>query len=750
MTRIFIWTFPLTLALCLATLALAAVQIEPIAPPFFPIEGNSIPARLTSNALGMPRANIRLSGRDLFLFNGRGMVSPRDMSLTGLENLNFPPISILNYHFQLAFWDERDKALIQDIVPDIYQHMELTGEGPHPLGLNFTPGTPYVLILQQSYWEPNLFARSGTFNKEFNGRWVSFGIETKTSVSAVRDEIYLEVLLKNRRRAPLRLTVIPQQSAPAPDVPRAAAGASSRTSHSSAFTLASNRIQTTVVSDLPAHAGRGWPWEIPGGTEKIARFAIILQRAGEPLPALDTPDLAQRMEEAAQAIKTRLRWAAERLPTISTADQAFNHLYSRCILSVLESRWERKNFVVQPFYSVGTWTSTIAWDTSYASEMLAVLDPAGLRQALLEYIRAGLLANSWVPWNGYPAHYWYVQTPFAEMRVLTDYMAQTGDTHILDAKVNGSTVFETMKRVGEEIHQRYAHPDGLLDFGAGSRLFLEIRTDGYQHAVAADNGLAEAYFRQIAAWCHLRSDPDAARFDRWAEELQRAINKKLWNQQIGWFENLYPDGSLHLVWSYHLYDLLGSGVLTEEQQQRMISHLEEGEFLGPYGMYSISKSDHVHWDLEDVDWGGGGQYTGMPLRIAESLYRLGYSELGWDILARCARWTNSYPYIPQEIFADSGNYPKVEMPIEIAAGSGAQAILFGVFGLRPHADGSLEVSPAYHHELGKAVMSGYRFHGPSYGVAMDPWKFRVYQDSRLIAQHPYGQPVEIPPSLREK
>jgi hypothetical protein len=116
----------------------------------------------------------------------------------------------------------------------------------------------------------------------------------------------------------------------------------------------------------------------------------------------------------------------------------------------------------------------------------------------------------------------------------------------------------------------------------------------------------------------------------------------------------------------------------------------------------LSKADLAHWDLEDVDWGGGGQYTGHPLRIAEFLYRHGSGELDWDILSRCTLWTQWYPYIPQEIFGDFPGYPEVEMPLEIAAGSGVQAILFGLFGLRPQVDGALEILPSYHRNLGEA------------------------------------------------
>ena len=83
-------------------------------------------------------------------------------------------------------------------------------------------------------------------------------------------------------------------------------------------------------------------------------------------------------------------------------------------------------------------------------------------------------------------------------------------------------------------------------------------------------------------------------------------------------------------------------------------------------------------------------------------YRLGYSELAWDLLNRCTLWTKNFPIIPQEVFGDNPRSPEVEMPLELDAGSAMGAVVFGVFGLRPHLDGSLEVAPSYHQELGQA------------------------------------------------
>ena len=643
--------------------------------------------------------------------------------------------------------------LIQDIVPDYYDAKVENWKNPHPLGMNFTPGLPYAMLLQQAYWEPGTYFRTGTFHKLIGDRWISFGVSTKTNVSADKDEIYLEVEFENRETAPLEFVASPDQHAPDltltfPNDPAKPAGL---VTHPDAFTLASDQIRITVVSDLPQEGAEGWRWEIPGHSKRKAHFAIVLQQASAPAPSVVAPDLAQRMEQADHALRVRLQWAGETLPQVSTADPDFDDLYRRCILSVLETRWERENFTAKPFYAVGTWIFTIPWDTSYASEMLSVLDPQGLREAFLTYVRAGLLTNSWVPWNGnantYFAgtklKYWYVQNPFAEMRILQDYLNQTGDTKFLDHSEQGATILEWMKRMGRELVKQYGRPDGLLDFGAGSQRMIEIRTDGYDHVVAASNGMAVAYFRQVAQWCRDRNDHEAGQFDNWAKTLHDAMNQKLWDDREGWFVNLYPDGSKQLIWSYHLFDMLDAGILTDRQQGAMISHLKEGEFLAPLGLYSMSKADRKHWDLEDVDWGGGGQYTGEPLRLTESLYRLGHAELAWNILNRCTQWVKYFPTITQEVFGDNPRSPEVEMPLELDAGSGMGAVIFGVFGLRPHVDGTLEVSPSYHQELGQARVTGYKFRGHSYDVVLGPWDYEVFRDGQQVTRMNYGAPTEF-------
>jgi len=79
--------------------------------------------------------------------------------------------------------------------------------------------------------------------------------------------------------------------------------------------------------------------------------------------------------------------------------------------------------------------------------MISMLDPEGLRQAFLADLRPGLLKSTYVPWNGKTDNYWYAQSPFAAMRILQDYLRQTGDKSFLDHREQAATIFDWMKQV---------------------------------------------------------------------------------------------------------------------------------------------------------------------------------------------------------------------------------------------------------------------------------------------------------------
>jgi hypothetical protein len=182
--------------------------------------------------------------------------------------------------------------------------------------------------------------------------------------------------------------------------------------------------------------------------------------------------------------------------------------------------------------------------------------------------------------------------------------------------------------------------------------------------------------------------------------------------------------------------------LPEYQVNRLIRHLQEGEFLGKYGLYSIARRDSVHWDLIDSDWGGGGQYAGMPGRIARYLYQQGFAGKGWELLKRNMRYVDFFPYLPQNPRTDVPEQDRSSMPLQIAAGAGLEAIVFGVFGISMK-ENELLIRPFNHEDIGRAVLRNIRFKGHLISIELESKSFTVYKDNIPLVTRFYGESVLI-------
>jgi hypothetical protein len=170
----------------------------------------------------------------------------------------------------------------------------------------------------------------------------------------------------------------------------------------------------------------------------------------------------------------------------------------------------------------------------------------------------------------------------------------------------------------------------------------------------------------------------------------------------------------------------------------MIEHIWDGEFLAPYGLYSISKRDTLHWDRIDADFGGGGQYVGMTLRIARNLFENGYSQEGYEILKRFSKYTDHFPYFTHNPWSDKMFQDQSSMALQISAGAGVKAVIFGIFGVKPHQDGSLNFNPFYHSDLGNSELTDFRFRDNSYDVFLNSDVYSVKKNGTVIATNRYG------------
>ncbi len=689
----------------------------------------------------MDREDMTFDDEQVLLVNYRGFVSPRQYSVTQFTNVWFLPISAPRYEFNLNFFDKGTGRLIEDDVPAKWKSWIDDGGSYDPLGSNFRPNSPSIMVTQDEKWQPNQYYRTATFHKEYNHKWVSFSAKSWTNVSFEDDEVFIKLALTNRNSKDLEMTIIPNQVAEIMEC-HSKVGLT-KVDSLNAFTIGSKMAHARVSSSIPKTSEKGFEICISPGKTETFYFSVKFYEPQNGAPEIYQSDIKARMIKADNKTREMLTWAYNKLPKFTSTNRKLEEYYYRCLLSVLMSRYENPNYISDIFWAVGTWPYTISWDNSYSSDLLAMLEPESLKGAILTDFEHVKLKRTYVGWNGAHWDILYIQEPFALQIMIEAYIRHTDDYSIFDEKAAGASVWEWMQQWVAELQTNYTNKLGLIDVGYNTEKIIEIRTDGYNHSVPITNTLTIDLLYTMADWAGKRDEKKLQqKYYKDAEKLKGLVNEYMWNEKIGWFDNYYPDGTKGTIWTYHLLDLLGKDYLPDYQAYRLVSHLQEGEFLGKYGVYSIARRDTVHWDLIDSDWGGGGQYAGMPGRISRYLYQKGFAGLGWDILRRHIRYVDHFPYLPQNPRTDAPEQDRSSMPVQIAAGAGLEAIVFGTFGVKMGEE-NLTIKPFNHEDIGEAALKDIHYKGRVFGIQLTRKTFSVYEEDKLIATRFYGEEFVI-------
>lgn len=694
--------------------------------------------KFSQQLFSMAREKMTLDNDQLYLFNGRGFASPCEFGMTAITNLRFFPVEIWKYQFNLNFIDDVSKIVIQDDTPFVWEEWQREGKGWDPCGANFRPGAPMVLVPQRETWEPNNYYRKGVFHKQFGDRWVSFGMETWTSVSHLNDEVFLKVKVFNRDAKDLKLTIVPQQKAPTFNpLPQS-------TATTGLFTIANKDTKIEVSADIASVDKQGFHVTIPTQSAAEWNFSLRIKKNTEANGPAFQPNMASRIDASQQATAAVFDRASEVLPMVQTDCKLINDLYDRSILTLLTCRYTRPDYKTNPFFMIGNWPFATTWDNSFAAQIMGLLDAQNFRETIKMHLSEGKMKSSYMScYSDFMMPIIYLNEPFALQNLLEAYLLQTGDWSIMTEKAGEHTVFEWLKLWVKELRTVYTNPQGFIDLGYSTEKIIEIRTDGYNHVVPIMNLLSIDFYRKVSEWGKQIGDSESAQYLNWSMALQQKVEQTLWNEKEGWYDNLYPDGTKRPVWTFHIFDVLNKDYLDGNKRMRMISHLKDGEFLGEYGLYSIALHDSLHYDKVDSDWGGGGQYAGAPMRIAKDLYQSGNDKLGWDILKRFAGYTKTMPYISQNPSTDKPHNDKSSMSYQISGTAAAEAVLFGLFGLQPTTKDVLIINPSYNKELGTAYLKNYKFRGSRYDVTLTEHFYEVYKNGLSLGKNNYGKELVL-------
>lgn len=460
------------------------------------------------------------------------------------------------------------------------------------------------------------------------------------------------------------------------------------------------------------------------------------------------------MKESHQEWSRKINNLFTKLPKLEAQDPRLEQFYNRSLLHFLMNRWEIPEFLLQPFYSTGGVNGgclcSYLWDFGEPWEIFPLYDPDASRSHIKQFLKCDITSHfSFSPITGEAFGPFYPVNQEKIIFLIYYHVLHTGDLQFLNEKFGGKTILDWAiyhATWGDNLNK----PVALLDYGSGNH-HLELRGKyRYDHYLPDLNGRRYNNYKAVDYLCKLARKKTGENFSRRAEDLKMLIKNNLWDKKAKWFFYLDERMNKHLRYTIQMYKLIGSGVLDKEEEEGLLSHLNEKEFLSDYGLHSMSKLD-IAYDQEDIDNGGGGNYVSFPPQIIERLYKAGHFKSAEDILRRILWWGQKLPYWGDSMVANKIDYRK-DTPLQscIGALAGAQCIIFGMFGVKVNFDGSITINPTPPSFSPEIKLKGLKIQGFDIDIHVKKTEYLLKVDRQQIIRSKIGTPVLIHPKAKKR
>ena len=412
-----------------------------------------------------------------------------------------------------------------------------------------------------------------------------------------------------------------------------------------------------------------------------------------------------------------------RFPALETDSPELQRLYCRSLLHLLLNEWDVPEFGLHPYYATGGMNGgcvgNYLWNHGEVYRLWPLLDPEAAKAHLRTFLRLDLTnCYAFEPMGLKPFGPYYPVNQEKVLLLAHAYVLETGDRDFLREPLDGRTIIERL--VSEALaHDDLSKDAVLVDYGYGNH-HLELRKEYRYDGVIPDMNLRRAVGMRLAdELCRLAGHDPKVDLRARADALKRLVRKELWDARAGWFDNVEREkgGRRDRRWTIQMFKALGWGdwALDPDVEHALVRHLmDEGEFLGPYGLHSLSKKDPAY-DENDVDNGGPGACVSFAPAVVDRLYRSGRAAEAGRIFKRLWWLGGSLPYWGDSHYADRMDYRR-DTPLQndIQGAALAQTVIFGMFGIEPRMDGSIEVTPHLPEGVGymclrDVKMSGRRF-----------------------------------------
>ena len=402
------------------------------------------------------------------------------------------------------------------------------------------------------------------------------------------------------------------------------------------------------------------------------------------------------------------------LPILQTENDALRRLYWWGVLGVIWFRRDNPASLLGRVYDTlmpRYWqTTTFIWDFSLSSMVHALLDPEPMRRQLEHWISTDIHTHFGTEWlTGGPVGYWYSVNDYAMTRLVRDFVRWNRRSEFLSTRLAASD--GQQRPIAEHLRswslawQEFRGKHRLADYGDIDNL-LEC-VSSYVHEVASLNAADVWCMRAAAEVADLDGDTAAAGELRGLADRHAAEVRQLYVPDGGYWYARQPDG--RMVEVRHCYDFATVGGtiaadLTEEERAGMVDFFVR-ELQTPSWMRALSPYDEdASFSLRpDHQWNGA--YPAWPADAARALIELGRPDIVASWLPGLARTANQGPpgqahFVEEAAEPLNGGARKSppQYPYLIdwscsSAGAWAALVVEGLFGVQVDLDGTVSARP---------------------------------------------------------
>ncbi len=468
------------------------------------------------------------------------------------------------------------------------------------------------------------------------------------------------------------------------------------------------------------------------------------------LDALRTPE--RKTTEAERWWQERVENLFRQMPSLCSDNRTLVGYYNRSLLHLLMNEWNVPGFHLHPHYGTGSISGdTICcymWNYGGPCRLWSILSPKSAKEHLLHLLSLDL-CNCYAFYADDGAGFGpYYQINHEKVIFLAYYyVMQTRDTTLLKEQVNGQSVIELLVE-HDLIHDDLSKEAFLVDYGpANDHLELRGPTFGTDPTMRYNGIMPDLNLRRIPllhlvdALCRLANHQPPVNLLKRADALKALIHRELFSAADGWFRCRTSEGLSVLRYTVQMFKVLGwsDWVFEQEAEKALVRHLmSEKEFLGPFGIHSLSKTDPAYYE-GDIDNGGPGACVSFPAAIVERLYRAGRIVEAENILSRLLWMGDSLPYWGDSQRADVKDYRRIShLQCDIEGAVPAQSIIFGMFGIEVNPDFSVTVSPHLYPGTRRMALCNVRIAGKVFDVRCTENGFSVLCSGKHY-RHAYGE-----------